>query len=179
MSTKNNIKAIAELRVRSSARRARGAAIVEFALVAALYFVLILAVVEFGTLFWVNLTMQHAVREGARYAITGRSDLGPSRYEAVIAKMKDQSMGQWDAVSPVISITINNGAPKDYSNSGSYNTGMFGNPGDIVVFRINCRWPLVTPLPALLKVVNPTGSIFPGNVYPFSVAATMRNEAFQ
>jgi len=152
---------------------------VEFALVAVAYLVLILAIVEFGILFWVNLTMQYAVREGARYAITGRSDLGPTRYQSIVAKMKDSSMGQWDAVAPVISITINNGTPQDYSNTGQYTTGMFGNAGDIVVFRVNCRWPLVTPLPKMLKIINPAGTFFPSDTYAFSVAATMRNEAFQ
>ena len=91
-------------------RRQHGAAVVEFALVSAVYLFLILLVIEFGLLFWIDLTMQHAVREGARYAITGQSNLDPNvsnqqRYLAVIEKMKEQSMGHWDDVHPQISIT--------------------------------------------------------------------------
>jgi Flp pilus assembly protein TadG len=178
-STKQWARTIASGRVRGVGAKMRGAAIVEFALIAVAYLILILGLFEFATLFWVNLTMQYAVREGARYAITGRADLGPSRYESIIAKMKDSSMGQWDVVNPVIAITINNGATQTYSNSAQYTAGMFGTAGDIVVFRLNCQWPLITPVSNLLRIVNPTSVFFPGNNYAFSVAATMRNEAFQ
>jgi Flp pilus assembly protein TadG len=181
MSTRQRIRTIVARRAGNGGRRQRGAVIVEFALVAALYLVLILAIVEFGILFWVNLTMQYAVREGARCAIVGCPG-GGSRYENIIATMKDSSMGQWDAVGPpTISITLNPGPgvpAQDYANPDQYAPGMFGNAGDVVVFRLNCRWPLVTPLSGLLKVLKPDGAFIPGGVYPFSVAATMRNEAF-
>ena len=55
-------------------------------------------------MFWVNLTMQYAVREGARYSITGQSGLDPAtlnkqRYLAVIQRIKDSSMGLYPVVS--------------------------------------------------------------------------------
>ncbi len=158
-------------------RRQHGAAVVEFALVSAVYLFLVLLVIEFGLLFWIDLTMQHAVREGARYAITGQSNLDPNasnqqRYLAVIEKMKQQSMGHWDSVHPQISIT-RDGSTQAYPDQGSYSTGMFGTPGEIVVIRVDCTWPMLPPLRTLL------GSVTSQTDYRFSVAATMRNEAFE
>lgn len=50
----------------------KGAALVEFALTAWLFFIVLFGIIEFSYLWWVNLTMQHAMREGARYAaVTG------------------------------------------------------------------------------------------------------------
>lgn len=153
--------------------RQRGASAVEFALIAPVLFFLMFAAVDMGISLWVNLTMQYAVREGARYAVTGQSNLDPNasnqqRYLAIIQEIRNQSMGLYDMVAPSYVITIN-GATTNYSTQSSYSTGMFGNPGDIIVLQLNCTWPLLTPL------IKP---FFTNGIYSFSVAATMRNEGF-
>ena len=114
--------------------------------------------------------MQYAVREGARYAITGRNDLDPNnanqqRYLAVIKAIETSSLGLYDKVSPVIS--VNNGT--SYSNPSMYTSTMFGGPGEVIVLKIDCIWPIVDPL---LK------PFFADGQYKFSVAATMLNEAY-
>ena len=139
------------------------------ALLAPLFLLLLLAVFEYGAMFFVNLSMQHAVREGARYAITGQTDLDknvddPARYRAVIEKIKQSSMGLYDSVHPVISV---NGTR--YGSSASYSNSMFGGSGDVIVLQLDCAWPVVTPL------LRP---FFTAGTYRFSVATTMRNEAF-
>lgn len=151
----------------------RGVATLEFALIAPLLFLLLCIAMDLGIALWVNLTMQYAVREGARYAVTGQSNLDPNatnqqRYLAVVQEIKNSSMGLYSLVSPTYVITIN-GASQTYDTQTSYSTGMFGNPGDIVVLQINCIWPLLTPL------VKP---FFANGKFTFSVAATMRNEGF-
>ncbi|MFM0199179.1 TadE/TadG family type IV pilus assembly protein [Paraburkholderia fungorum] len=152
----------------------RGVVTVEFALLAPLLFLLLCIAMDLGIALWVNLTMQYAVREGARYSVTGQSNLDPNatnqqRYLAIVQEIKDSSMGLYTLVSPSYVITINGGAAQTYNTQGSYGTGMFGNPGDIVVLQINCIWPLLTPL------VSP---FFTDGKYTFSVATTMRNEGF-
>lgn len=147
--------------------RQRGASAVEFAIVAPVLFFLLLVIVEICMLFWVNLTMQYAVREGARYAVTGRTDLDPNpsedkRHLAVVQAIRDNAMGLFDKVEP----RINN---ISYADPNAYNDGMFGRAGEIFVLRIDCSWPLMTP------VLN---AFFDGGKYRFTVAATMRNEAF-
>lgn len=157
----------------------RGAALVEFAMIAPILFFLIAMIMELGVMFWVNLTMQYAVREGARYAITGQNNLDPAtankqRYEAVLQRIKDSSLGLYGMVSPVIVV---NGVSQTPS---AYNNNMFGAAGDIVVLQVNCTWPVVTPAWRLMALLNPSHQTSAGSrsQYTFSVAATMRNEAF-
>jgi Flp pilus assembly protein TadG len=153
--------------------RQHGATAVEFALIAPVLFLLLFIALDMGIALWANLTMQYAVREGARYAVTGQSNLDPNassqqRYLAVIQEIKNSSMGLYGMVNPSYVVTVN-GKASSYTTQGSYNSGMFGNPGDIIVLQLNCTWPLLTPL------VKP---FFAGGTYSFSVAATMRNEGF-
>ena len=92
-------------------------AAVEFALVAPILFLLLFGIIDLALMFWVNFSMQYAVREGTRYAVTGQSGLDPSttaqqRYIAVIEKIQLSSMGMYDQLHPHITVT-------NYGNDGS------------------------------------------------------------
>ena len=148
-------------------RGERGASVVEFALILPLLLLLLMAIVELGVLFWVNMTMQHAVREGARYAITGRKDLDPNENEderlrasAILEKIKISSLGLYDSVV-IEPVTITDPAGTELPG--------FGGPGQIVVINLDCSWPLLTPL------VRP---FFDEGNYNFKVSSAMRNENF-
>lgn len=160
--------------------RMRGAAAVEFALVAPLLFLLLFGIIDLALMFWVNLSMQYAVREGTRYAVTGQSDLDPNadanaqqRYLAVIEKIKLSSMGMYDQLDPRITVT-NYGNDGSNPRTASYDPGapeptLFGGPGDIIVLQLNnCTWTKLTVL----------APFFSDGKYTFNVATTMRNEAF-
>lgn len=155
-----------------------GASLVEFALVAPAFLLLLFGIVEFALMFWTTLTMQHAVREGARYAVSGQNDLDPDpdaakrqRHRAVLTKIREDAMGLYDLATPTVATAINGGPFRVYGDAGQFHDGMFGGPGDIVVLRLDCVWPPATPL------VKPFFAAS-GGAYRFSVAATMRNEAF-
>lgn len=172
MQTRNSCRG--KLRLKN---RPHGAAMVEFALIAPILFFLIAMIMELGVMFWVNLTMQYAVREGARYSITGQNNLDPAsankqRYEAVLRKINDSSLGLYAMVSPVVVVNGVSQAPSAYNNN------MFGAAGDIVVLQVNCTWPVITPAWRLMALLNPKTSTSAPGQYAFSVAATMRNEAF-
>ena len=144
--------------------RQYGSTLIEFAIIAPVFLLLMIGIIELSMAYFANLTMQHAVREGARYAVTGNSDLDPAssnqqRYQAVIQKMKDSSMGIYDKVNPVITV---NGV------SGT-SAGMFGNSGDIVVISVAYNWKFATPMMA---------AFYKDGKAPYVVAATMRNESF-
>jgi hypothetical protein len=145
------------------ARRQRGGTLIEFALVAPLVILLIMAALELAILFWVNLTLQHAVREGARYAVTGQG--GALREQLAVQRIVDQSMGLYQRVQPVLSIN------RDYAPTepAQIAPGMLGAGGALLVLQIDGAWPVVSPL------LQP----WLGTVYRFRVAATMRNEAFE
>jgi hypothetical protein len=117
--------------------------------------------------------MQHAVREGTRYAVTGRSNLGIDRRAALIQKIKDSSNGLYDKNAhtpkePVISKL--NPASISFSNySGTPQTGDPGKAGETILVRLDYTWPLITP------IMKP---FFAGGVYSFTVKTTMKNESF-
>jgi Flp pilus assembly protein TadG len=138
-------------------RRQSGATIVEMAIIAPVFLLVLVAIIEFSMMFFATLTMQYAVREGARYAITGQS----ADPNVVIARIRDNSIGMFDRTSPQVSV---NG-----TKYATYGKGMFGAPGDILVIQLDCNWPVTTPI---------LSSFFSNGVYRFSVAATMRNEIF-
>lgn len=172
MQTRNSCRGMLRLK-----KPTRGATLVEFALIAPILFFLIAMIMELGVMFWVNLTMQYAVREGARYSVTGQNNLDPAsankqRYEAVLQKINDSSLGLYAMVSPVVVVNGVSQAPSAYNNN------MFGAAGDIVVLQVNCTWPVITPAWRLMALLNPKTSTSAPGQYAFSVAATMRNEAF-
>lgn len=149
----------------------RGAIIVEFALVAPLLLLLIMAIMDLSTMMWVNLSMQHAVREAGRYALTMRNDgytSAGARQMQVVQVIKENSMGMYDKLKPRIKVTLN-GSPYSYdgSDASGFGTGMFGVSGDLVVMQLDCTWTLMTPL------MRP---FFHGGEYKFSVATVFNNE---
>ena len=153
-------------------RMTKGAATVEFAFTALVLLILIMAIVDFSYIFFVNLTMQHAVRDGARYAATGQSDLDPNpqasaqdRCDAAVVRIKVASMGFFDQAGAVVVF-------KTVNNDGSITqvpANSCAAAGQIIVITLNCELPLITPL---------VQSFFPNGKYTFSVSSTMKNEAF-
>jgi Flp pilus assembly protein TadG len=157
-----------------SAFRNRGVAAVEFALVCIVFFTVLLSIIDWSYLLWVNLTMQHAVREGARLAVTGRVDVDPNpdpskrtRYNAAIAQMADQSMGLWSEVSPSVSVKTINSAGVAVALPASN----LGSGGDIIVISVDCY---VTPLTPFIAAFFASSN----GKFHFTVSTTMKNEQF-
>jgi hypothetical protein len=146
-----------------SARRERGGTLFEFALVAPLVILLIMAALELSIMYWVNLTLQHAVREGARYAVTGQG--GALREQLAVQRIVEQSMGLYPRVRPKLSIN-RTAVPAD---PAQIVPGVMGAGGALLVLQVDGAWPVASPL------LQP----WLGSVYRFRVAATMRNEAFE
>jgi Flp pilus assembly protein TadG len=149
-----------------------GAATVEFALTATLFLAVLFALIDFAYLFWGNLSMAHAVREGARYAVTGQSGLDPSpqgtaqdRCDAAVEAIKNQSMGFYARVSPVVTF-------KTLNSDGSITlvpVNSCAASNQIIVISIANTLPLLTPF---LK------PFFTNGKYTFTVSTTMKNEGF-
>lgn len=163
-----------ELRV---APKQQGAALVEFAFSATLFFTLLFAVMEFGYMYWANLTMQHAIRDAVRYAaVTGPSSFSvptkqnpqtqaEQRCNALKKAVKDNSLRLYDSLSPVVSFkTVNAGGQVVNIGSGC------GGANEIILVNIDCTLSLITP------IMRP---FFANGRYRFSVSATMKNEAFK
>jgi Flp pilus assembly protein TadG len=76
--------------------RERGQALVEFALVGTVFFMMIFGIFDFARFFESWVTVQHAAREGARFAITGQVDcsgITNDRTACTVKKAKSSTAG--------------------------------------------------------------------------------------
>jgi Flp pilus assembly protein TadG len=150
-------------------RERKGQTIVEFALVLPIIFLMIFGLIDLGVMFYVNLTMQQAVREGARASVVGSSSGGPTQRAALIQTIRANSNGLYDKDahgSPQLTtyiVTPGSSAFKNFTGSD------IGGAGQIVMVQLDYTWPLLT------HILSP---FFTNDEYSFTVKATMRNEQF-
>ena len=127
-----------------------------------IFLLLLFAVVDFARLFYVEMTLQNAVREAGRYAITGNHEPDPShpgknlsRVQSIQQVAQKQSMGL--DVSNLQIVSVNGG------------TGNAGGPGDTVTISLTTNLHLLTPVIA---------RFFNHGVYTFTVSVAFKNEPF-
>lgn len=147
----------------------RGQSIVEFALVVPFVFLLLFGLVDLGVMFYVNLTMQDAVREAARASVVGNSSGGPTQRAALVQSIKDSSNGLYDKDAngqPKLTTYIVTPGSSTFTNFTGAN---IGSAGQIVMVQLDYTWPLIT------HILTP---FFANDQYSFTVKATMRNENF-
>lgn len=153
----------------SGRKKQRGAAIIEFALVAMLFFTLLFSIIDFGYLFFGYLSMQHAVREGSRFSSVTAT--GANRCTEIRNNIESQSMGFFTKSSAIISYEIVSRTtglptPAPVNNCGMPATTTQLIP-DIVMIEVAGNLPLLTPF---LK------PFFSGNLFAYTVRSTMKIE---
>lgn len=177
-------------------RRSDGASAIEFALVSIPVITMIVGILEVAAILFVNVIMEGAIRDAARFGITGYTTGGKSR-EAVIREIiDDRTLGFVDMTKVVITTTVYPGfdsiGPEsfiDANGNGQYDSGETfhdvngngawdanpgtsgaGGPGAVVVYKVSYDWPLLTSL--LAPLIGHNG------VIPLSVSTAVRNEPY-
>lgn len=132
-----------------------GQTLVEFAISSLLFLLLLFSVIEFSYIFFVKMTLQNAVRQAGRYAITGQTMAGQaSRYNSIVKTAVDYSMGL--VSSSDISIICVGGCSSA------------GGPGDTITISVTYKYKFLT------GIVAP----FFKNGLTFNVSDTFKNEPF-
>ncbi len=143
---------------RRLARSDLGTAIVEFTLAVPIVLLLMMGIFEFGRLFYTRLTLQHAVHEAARFAVTGNTlddpDTGDPMERADAIRYVIVTQAQ-DLDLDVEQLVID---PPDG-----------GGPSDVVTVSGSFEFQFVTPM---------IGLLFPDQAYQFEVETSMKNEPF-
>jgi Flp pilus assembly protein TadG len=142
-----------------SIRARTGEAMVEFALVAPLFFVLMFGVMDFGRLFFTQETLQYAVREAGRYAVTGQHQTDKSGSSASRVQSIKNIINQYSLGMNISNISITSGGVTNYA----------GGPRQTVVVSVTDNLKLITPM---------IGRFFPNNTYSFTVSTSFMNEPF-
>lgn len=145
---------------RKTGGRRAGQSLVETALTFTIFMLLVFGVLDFARLFYVHLTMQHALRVAGRYAATGNhlTDTGGStlgRTNSIMQVAQNAAMGL-----PLATIRF---------VSQSFGTNSAGGPCDTVTMSLGCNVQLLTPL---------VSCFFSNGVYRFNASMTYRNEPF-
>ncbi|MCX6907070.1 MAG: pilus assembly protein [Verrucomicrobia bacterium] len=143
-------------------RQRDGQALLETALTFLIFMLLVFGILDFARLFYVQMTMQHAMRVAGRYAATGNHLSNPSspsqqlgRTNSIIQVAQSAAMGL-----PLTTIQF---------VSQSFGTNSAGGPCDTVTISLGCNVQLLTPL---------ISRVFSNGVYRFNASMTYRNEPF-
>ena len=165
------------VRLLPSLRRARsdaqGSAMVEFALVGPVVLALILGILEFSTLHFVQALLEGGARDAARFGITGQGVVGASREAQILQILAESTVGLVDMDKIELTTLVYDsfesvGKPEpftDQNGNGAYDEGEpfvdingngvwdadmgaagLGGPGDVVVYRIAYDWEIMIPI---------------------------------
>jgi Flp pilus assembly protein TadG len=135
---------------------------VEFAVVAPLFFLLVFGITDFGLMFFRLETLQFAVREAGRYAVTGQGGSGAARVQSIIDKATKYA----------------NGVPIDhiYVISGGVTNTTAGGPRQMVTVQLVSNYHFITPF--IGKFFQGHDASGNGGYYAFTVSTTFMNEPF-
>ncbi|HVO78941.1 MAG TPA: TadE family protein [Candidatus Bathyarchaeia archaeon] len=142
--------------VKPGLRSTSGQTIIEFAISALVFLLLLFSVVDFSYFYFVKLTLQNAVRQAGRYAITGQAMGTQSRYQSILQTTYDYSLGLANSTNTTVC-------------SLAKGCGSGGGPGDTVTITITYPYRFITPFIA---------HYFTGGSYTITVSTTFKNEPF-
>ena len=145
----------------------RGSSIIEFALVAPVFFLLLCVVIDFSRLFFVRMTVQDALRQAARSASTGLHQSGndPGTGQPYTREASIQQIIQSEAAAagmPASKVVVSVSSIQGGSNNA-------GNPLDTVTVSVTVTMKLLTGYIA---------RSFTGGQYLYTLRIVFKNEAF-
>ncbi len=177
--------------------REDGSPAAEFAFVAPIMILLVVGTIEFGMIMFVTILMESGLRDAARYGITGSEFGKMSRMERIVEIINDRTLGLVDISEADIQILVypdfgQIGQGEDFvdgNGNGTYDVGETftdangngtwdsdigqsgpGASGQVVLYRIEYAWNLLTPLAAPLIGEN--------GKFTLSASIAVRNEPY-
>jgi hypothetical protein len=152
-----------------------GSAAVEFAFAAPILFLIAVAAIEFGMVMLVTTLAESALRDAARFGVTGLEVAGQTRLERVVDMISERTFGLVNMEDADIQVLVYPGFEDvglgesfvDGNGNGVFDAGETftddngngvwdadvgvagaGGSGEVVVYRFRYAWPLLTPLGA-------------------------------
>jgi len=128
--------------------RRSGAELVEFSLVMIPMFGILFLVLDLSWMLFARATLQYAVREGVRYAVTGQTMTGMGQDNSIKTVVQQNSMGILAGSSGASKITIAYFDPNNNLAATTSNAG--GNVVQVSVSGVN-----VSPMAPLFRSTSP------------------------
>ena len=175
----------------------RGVSVIEFALAAPVVFLVVIMLLEFAMMMFVQALLEGGVREAARYGVTGYVSAGVSREDQIRAIVAKNMTGLVDmsaaTVTELVYPTFSDiGKPEpftdvngngirdpgepftDVNGNGTWDADMgipdAGGPGDIVLYTVKVTYQPITPV--LLPLFGIDGRI------PMQASVAVMNEPY-
>jgi Flp pilus assembly protein TadG len=172
-----------------------GVSAIEFALIAPVFVLILMAVVEYSMVMFATSVLEGATLSSSRYGKTGYVAAGSTRQQQIIAAITERSSGLLDAsritmTTKVYSAFDKVGDPEPYTDSngnGMYNLGEaytdvngnaqwdsdmgsagLGNSDDVVVYTVSYPWTIHTPIIRQ----------FLGSTYTITSRTVVKNEPY-
>lgn len=186
------------LALRGLLHREDGATLVEFAISVPILAVAVIGILELSMVLFIGSMMEGGVRDAARFGITGNSAGGLTREQRIIQIVSDRTLGLLNLTEDDIDTLVypsfdSVGKPEPFTDNapenGVYDEGEdfldvngntvwdadmgaagLGGPGEIVLYRIEAEWSLMTGL--LDAVMGQDGAV------PLNASIVVRNEPF-
>ncbi|MCP5373246.1 MAG: pilus assembly protein [Hyphomicrobiales bacterium] len=154
-------------------RNTDGSPMIEFAFAAPALFLIVAGTMELGVAMFTNILMESSLRDAARWGITGQEPESGTRLSRIIEMIDQHTLGLVDMSEANLQILTYPGFDEvgrgeefvDGNGNGSYDVGETftdsngnggwdsdmgvagaGASGEVVVYRITYKWPLLTPL---------------------------------
>src|SRR5438105_7276961 len=131
-------------------RNRGGSTVVEFALVAPIFFALLFAIIETALMFFASQVLETATQDSARLILTGQAQNAAYTQAQFKADVCNRITVMFDCAGGIYvdvqnypafsSVNVSNpiDGSKNFTNPNNYNPG---GPGDIVVLRLFYQWP--------------------------------------
>ena len=157
--------ALRRLKPRSGASpRQRGLVVTELAIILPVMLLLIFGTLDFGRLFFTQITLQHAMREGGRFGVTGQRLPQPDQPETLQSRLASIRQVVHKAA---VGVGVEPGDIRVSSRQGGDDNA--GEGGDTLTISMSYTFRFVTPL---------IGQYFNGGEKSFTVSTSFRNEPF-
>jgi hypothetical protein len=140
-----------------------GSTLVEFSLIALVFFGLMFAIFDFGRLFYIQFALHSAVREASRFTVTGSVLPDPNNPGQFLSRI-DSIVSTLQRAVPGLEVE-----PGDVTIAGPDGPGDAGGPGDVVTISVDYNIDLVTPF------IKP---LFRDGTHHYSVSLMSQNEPF-
>ena len=137
-------------------------------MVVPLFFLLTFGMIDLGHVFFVQISLQNAMRQAGRFAVTGnhltQGGTNLTRVASIAQIAQNAAAGL--SIANIKICSVNGGC----SGPSASNPAAAGGPGDTVTISLTSNMQLYTPM---------IGRFFGTNgVYTFTVSTTFRNEPF-
>lgn len=185
-------------RFMSLRRDENGSPSVEFVFAAPILVLMAIGTIEFGLIMFATVLMESSLRDAARYGITGQEPDPGARLATIVSIIQDGTIGLVDMAATTIEIrsypTFSDidraEGYVDGNDNGTYDPGETysdengngqwdeniglpgaGESGQVVVYRMEYDWPLLTPL--LGHLIGQDGK------FPIKASIAVRNEPWE